>query len=73
MTNKGGLSKDKNVAEQLYYLHDKYVVVPVDKAPNDTTFVCKSHKKYYYLEILGIHNSLDNPTHTEDTYEKEYH
>jgi hypothetical protein len=47
----GGLSKDKNVAEQLYYLHDNYVVVPVDKAPNDTTFVCKSHKKYYYLEI----------------------
>ena len=35
--------KDPNVAKHLYFLHDKYVIVPADKAPNNISFVCKSH------------------------------
>ena len=35
--------KDPNVAKHLSRLHDKYIVVPVDKAPNNIVFVCKSH------------------------------
>ena len=36
-------SKDPNVAKHLSYLHDKYVVVHADKAPNNIVFVCKAH------------------------------
>ena len=32
---------NQNDAEYLSYLHDKYVIVPADKAPN--VFVFKSH------------------------------
>ena len=31
--------KDPKVAEHLSYLHDKYVVVPADKDPNNIAFV----------------------------------
>jgi hypothetical protein len=43
--------KDPNVAKHLSRLHDKYIVVPVDKAPNNIVFVCKSH---YRLLDKGI-------------------
>ena len=31
-----------DVAETLSIVHEKYVVVPGDKAPNNTIFVCKN-------------------------------
>ena len=34
--------KDPNVAKHMSLLHDKDVVVPADKAPNDTG-VCVNH------------------------------
>ena len=37
--------KDKKANKCLFYLHDKYVVLPADKASNDIIFVCKN---YYY-------------------------
>ena len=43
--------KNSNVAQHMSYLHDKYVVVPADKAPNNTVPVCKSH---YTLLDKGI-------------------
>ena len=34
--------KDPNVAKHLFLLHDKYVIVPADKAPT-TLFLCVNH------------------------------
>jgi len=39
---------EANVAKQPSYRHDKYVVVPADKAPNNVVSVCKSH----YIDCL---------------------
>ena len=49
------------------HLHDKYVVVPADKAPNDIVFVRKSHYTDRLIKELGIGNSLGNPTYTPTT------
>ena len=34
--------KDQEAVKCLYSLHDKYVIVPADKASNNIVFVCKS-------------------------------
>ena len=34
---------DPNVVKHLSYIHDKHIVVPIDKAPNNIVFVYKSH------------------------------
>ena len=52
-------------------LHDKYVLVSVDKAPNNIVFMCKSHYVYSLIMKLGIGNSLGNPTYTLTTLTKE--
>ena len=63
--------KDPNVAKHLSDLHDKYVVVPADKAPNNIVFVCKSHYINCLINELGIDNSLGNSTYTLTTLTKE--
>jgi hypothetical protein len=40
--------KNQNVAKHLSLLHDKYITVSTDKAPNNTVFVCKLH----YIDCL---------------------
>jgi hypothetical protein len=50
-TRSKSIFKDPNVAKHLYLLHDKYVIVSADKAPNNIVFVCKSH---YRLLDKGI-------------------
>ena len=45
---------DEIVKKELEYLHDKYVLVPTDKAANNITFVCK---KFY---ISKIHEELSS-------------
>ena len=40
--------KDQEALKCLSSLHDKYVIVPADKASNNIVFVCKS----YYFECL---------------------
>ena len=42
--------KDPEVAETLSIIHDKYVVVPADKAPNNIVFICIKH----YIDCLRI-------------------
>jgi hypothetical protein len=61
------ISKDPNDAKHSPHLHDKYVVVPPDKAPNDIVFVRKSHYTDRLIKELGIGNSLGNPTYTPTT------
>ena len=47
-TRSTTIFKDPNVAKHLSLLHDKYVIVSADKAPNNIVFVCKSH----YIDCL---------------------
>jgi len=55
---------DKRVVDNLTDLHNKYVVVPADKASNSIVFVCKTYYTDCLLKELGINNSTDNPTYT---------
>ena len=50
--------------ENTSFLHDKYIIVSADKAPNNIVFVCKSHYIDCLIKELGIDNSLGNPTYT---------
>ena len=53
-THAKSVFKDPSVARHLSELHDKYVVVPADKAPNNIVFVCKSHYTGCMIKELGI-------------------
>jgi hypothetical protein len=69
-TRSTSIFKDANVAKHLSLLHDKYVIVSADKAPNNIVFVCKSHYTDCLIKELGIDNSLGNPTYTPTTPER---
>ena len=70
-TRSTSVFKDPNVAKHLSLLHDKYVIVSADKAPNNIVFVCKSHYIDCFIKELGIDNSLGNPSHTPTTVTKD--
>ena len=70
-TRSTPILKDPNVVKHLSLLHDKYVIVSADKAPNNIVFVCKSHYIDCLIKELGIDNSLGNPTYTPTTLTKE--
>ena len=70
-TRSTSIFKDPNVVKHLFPLHDKYVIVSADKAPNNIVFVCKSHYIDCFIKELGIDNSLGNPTYTLTTLTKE--
>jgi hypothetical protein len=70
-TRSTSIFTDPNVAKHLSLLHDKYVIVSTDKAPNNIVFVCKSHNIYCLIKELSIDNSLGNPTYTSTTLTKE--
>ena len=72
MSNRStSISKDPNVAKHLSLLHDKYVIVSTDKAPNNIVFLCKSHYIDCLIKELGIEISLGNHTYTPTTPTKE--
>jgi len=48
-TRSTSIFKDPNVFKHLSLLHDKYVIVSADKAPNNIVFVCKLH----YIDCLN--------------------
>ena len=56
--------KQDIVIEYLHELHEKYVLVPIDKAANNTAIICK---KYYVTVILKEIGILDAGN---ETYEK---
>ena len=63
--------KDKDAVKCLSDLHDKYVVVPADKAANNVVFVCKS---YYYeclIKELEIESVSSNPTYKNTTFDQD--
>ena len=55
---------DHQVISNLADLHDHYVIVPADKAPNNVVFVFKT----YYLSCLKKELDLDNST-CSNTYQ----
>ena len=57
-TKAPSIFKDPQVIEELSNLHDKYVVVPADKASNNIVFVCKKHYIDCLIKELGINNTL---------------
>ena len=46
--NATSVSKDSDVAETLSSIHNKFVVVPANKAQNKIDFVCKT----FYIQCL---------------------
>ena len=70
MSNRStSIFKDPNVARHMPLLHDKYIIVSADKAPNNT--VLKWHSIDCLITELGIDNSLGNTTYTSTTLTKE--
>ena len=56
---------DHEVNNTLNSLHDKYVVVPADKAANNVVFICKSYYYQCLVRELGI-----GETNVKSTYER---
>ena len=63
--------KDREVISCLSSLHDKYVVVPADKASNNIVFVCKKHYYDCLIQELGIDDNSGNPTYKNITMDKD--
>jgi hypothetical protein len=49
--------KDQEAVKCLSSLHDKYVIVPADKASNNIVFVCKSYYFECLIKELGINRT----------------
>jgi len=62
---------DKGVVDNLTDLHNKYVVVPADKASNNIVFVCNTYYIDCLVKELGINNNTGNPTYTPTSLSKE--
>jgi hypothetical protein len=72
-TRSTPIFKDPNVDKHLSLLHDKYVTVSTDQAPNNIVFVCKLHYIDCLIKELGIDNSAGNSTYNaypDDTCER---
>ena len=70
-TKARSILNDPEVISDLSHLHNKYVIVPADKASNNIVFICKA---YYYdclINELGINNSQGNSTYKHTTLSKE--
>ena len=52
--------RDKHIAFYFKELHDKYVLVPVNKAGNKIIFVCKRFCIKILMDKLGIHPNISN-------------
>ena len=64
--------KDQEAVKCLSSLHDKYVIVPVDKASNNIVFVCKSYYFECLIKELGINNNTSsNTTYKPTSFDKD--
>ena len=62
---------DQDVAVELAEIHEKFVVVPADKASNNIVFVCKTHYINCLMEELGMSTMTGNPTYNLTAMSKE--
>ena len=70
-TNTSSIFEDPEVKKTTSFLHDKYVIVPADKAPNNIVFVCKRHYIDCLMNELGMNNTHGNQTYSPITIPKE--
>ena len=64
--------KDQEAVKCLSSLHDKYVIVPVDKTSNNIVFVCKSYYFECLIKELGINsNTSSNTTYKPTSFDKD--
>ena len=64
--------KDQEAVKCLSSLHDKYVIVPADKASNNIVFVCKSYYFECLIKELGINsNTSSNTTYNPTSFDKD--
>ena len=63
-TRHKSIFRDPDVAKELADLHEKFIIVPADKAANNFTFVCKTYYFECLIEELGLHSAPGNPTYT---------
>jgi hypothetical protein len=55
-----------------FFFHDKYVIVPADKASNNIVFVCKSYYFECLIKELGMHNNTSsNTTYKPTSFDKD--
>ena len=54
---------DPDVAAELAEMHEKFVVVPADKASNNIVFLCKTRYINCLKEELGMSTMTGNPTY----------
>ena len=54
---------DQDVAAELAEIHEKFVVVPANKASNNIVFVCKTNYINCLMEELGMSTMTGNPTY----------
>ena len=62
---------DPDVAAELAEIHEKFVVVPADKASNNIVFVCKTYDINCLMEELGMSTMTGNPTYNLTAMSKE--
>ena len=60
-----------DVAAELAEIHEKFVVVPADKASNNILFVCKTHYINCLMEELGMSTMTGNPTYNHTAMSKD--
>ena len=53
---------DPAVTAELAEIHEKFVVVPAEKASINIVFVCKTHYINCLMEELGMSTTTGNPT-----------
>ena len=52
-------------------LHDKYVIVPADKASNTIVFVCKEYYFKCFVNVLDFNSTQGSETYVASTLSKE--
>ena len=63
---------DHDARKCLSSLHEKYVIVPADKASNNIIFVCKAHYLNCIIKEFGIDsNTPGNATYKRTTFDKD--
>ena len=55
--------KRDDVQTYLNYLHKHFVLVPIDKAANNITIICKHFYVEVILKEIGVLDELGNPTY----------
>ena len=69
-TKATSIFNNPDVAKTLSTIHDNYVVVPADQAPDNIMFVCKRHYIDCLTAELGVGCTSKSTTYTATTLSK---